>query len=660
MGERAGEASAGDDGERPLGADAFAWLRGRLRRFLERHATRLTQSGGRLDDLFVSAREANALLGDADEAAAFVAPTLTGRLAGLVSRYRLSPLESAALVAALAPALDVDIARLYTFAWADFTLKQPAVGFIGELIADDPLAGHRALQPRGALVAAGLVQVQPTAAWGGAGPRLHRGVVPHPALVAWLTGEAPWWPPALAAAIDDAPPSPTPPCLADGVDAALRTALRGRRIGLIGPRSVGRRSAFVHCLAPRPVWICDPRRVEDDVASELVDLGVAARLVDAALLLRVDGLPAERQAIWLRAALRLDPHVTLAITADKASALRTVFDAAPIVDFPLPAPEALRAMWRAVLPDDAAAVEGVATRYVVPPGNIVRAAQAASASGAVTEESLGRAVQTGIRHALDAVAEPVATTLTWDDVVLPDDVIGQLEEIRSQARNRRLVFDEWGFRGKLAYGRGLACLFSGPPGTGKTMMAGVLARELGRTLYRVDLSRVVSKWIGETEKNLARLFDEAQKAQIVLFFDEADSLFSSRTEVKGANDRFANMEVNYLLQRMEQFDGMSILTTNFERGLDSAFKRRLRFRVHFPMPDAEARATLWQRVLPARLPIEGEVRWAALGKRYKLSGGHIKNAALRAAFYAADAGRSLTEADLVRAAEAEQREIGRL
>jgi SpoVK/Ycf46/Vps4 family AAA+-type ATPase len=149
----------------------------------------------------------------------------------------------------------------------------------------------------------------------------------------------------------------------------------------------------------------------------------------------------------------------------------------------------------------------------------------------------------------------------------------------------------------MSYGRGLACLFSGAPGTGKTMMAGIMARELGQEIYRVDLSRVVSKWIGETEKNLAKVFDEAESAQVILLFDEADSLFSARTEVKGSNDRFANMEINYLLQRMESYDGMTILTTNFEKSIDEAFKRRLKFRLNFPVPELEQRVKLWRSMI---------------------------------------------------------------
>jgi SpoVK/Ycf46/Vps4 family AAA+-type ATPase len=269
-------------------------------------------------------------------------------------------------------------------------------------------------------------------------------------------------------------------------------------------------------------------------------------------------------------------------------------------------------------------------------------------------------VRRRLDHALSAVAEPYTTTLSWDDVVLAPEVLETLREILSQARNREKVFDDWGFRRKLSYGRGLACLFSGAPGTGKTMMAGIMARELGQEIYRVDLARVVSKWVGETEKNLARVFDEAESAQVILLFDEADSLFSTRTEVKGSNDRFANMEINYLLQRMESYDGMTILTTNFEKSIDEAFKRRLKFRLHFPVPDADLRTQLWRSMLPTQATVADDVRFEFLGKKFTMSGGNIKNAVVRAAFYAAEGEGVITHALLERAATAEAREMGRL
>jgi SpoVK/Ycf46/Vps4 family AAA+-type ATPase len=212
----------------------------------------------------------------------------------------------------------------------------------------------------------------------------------------------------------------------------------------------------------------------------------------------------------------------------------------------------------------------------------------------------------------------------------------------------------------LSYGRGLSCLFSGPPGTGKTMMAGLIAKSLGRQLWRVDVSRLVSKWIGETEKNLAKIFEEARRAQVVLLFDEADSLFAKRTQVKSSHDRNANMEVNFLLQKMENHDGVTILTTNMLNSIDEAFLRRIRFRVTFPVPDPALRALLWERMLPSRAPVCDDIQFEVLGTQFEMSGGHIRNAVLRGAFAAASSGTHIGHTHLFDAAVAEAREMGRL
>jgi SpoVK/Ycf46/Vps4 family AAA+-type ATPase len=214
--------------------------------------------------------------------------------------------------------------------------------------------------------------------------------------------------------------------------------------------------------------------------------------------------------------------------------------------------------------------------------------------------------------------------------------------------------------GKVAStGRGITALFQGPPGTGKTMVAGALASELGIELYRVDLSRVMSKWIGETERNLGAVFSAAEESQAIILFDEADSLFGKRTEVRSSNDRFANLEVNYLLQRLDSFYGIAILTTNLGTSIDPAFKRRLAFRVHFPIPDEEQREQLWRAHLPPTLPAAG-LDLADLARRYPLTGGSVRNCVMRAAFLAAGEGATLSQEHLLRAVRLEYRAAGKL
>ena len=213
---------------------------------------------------------------------------------------------------------------------------------------------------------------------------------------------------------------------------------------------------------------------------------------------------------------------------------------------------------------------------------------------------------------------------------------------------------------KVAKGLGLSALFSGPPGTGKTMVAGLIADELGLDLYQIDLSRIVSKYVGETEKNLAQLFDAAEAGHAILLFDEADSLFARRTEVKSSVDRYANLEVNYLLQRMEQFAGITILTTNNDTAIDEAFRRRLSFRVDFPMPEADERQRLWQAMVPAEAALGPDIDWSRLAHKFVMSGGYIRNAVLRAAFLAAEDGGAITMGHLSRAAHLEYAAMGKV
>lgn len=243
-------------------------------------------------------------------------------------------------------------------------------------------------------------------------------------------------------------------------------------------------------------------------------------------------------------------------------------------------------------------------------------------------------------HQLHTLAEIVPPVHLWDDLVLPHDTIAQLREFLARARHLHLVYQQWGFNLKLATNRGLSALFTGPSGTGKTMAASIIARELGLELYRIDLSAVVSKYVGETEKNLSRVFDEAWRSNAIIFFDEADALFGKRSEVRDSHDRYANIEVNYLLQRMDSFDGVVILASNLGQNIDDAFQRRLQFVVNFPPPEGEDRFRIWQRIWPPSAPLAEDIDFRFLAEQFKFSGGNIRNIALQAAFLAAEAGET--------------------
>jgi hypothetical protein len=308
----------------------------------------------------------------------------------------------------------------------------------------------------------------------------------------------------------------------------------------------------------------------------------------------------------------------------------------------------------------------LAARYRVGPGIIERVcAEVSRRPDPPTEPSawvrkLDDAVRQHLENRLGTTATRVTRLATWADVVLPEDITDSLLELTARVRHRKKVYEQWGFDRSITTARGITALFQGSPGTGKTMVAGVIARDLGLELYRVDVSRITSKWIGETEKNLGALFDAAEDGQVMLLFDEADSLFAKRTEVKTSVDRYSNMEVNYLLQRLDSFEGIAILTTNFGNAIDPAFKRRLTYRVTFPFPDEEMREQLWRSLIPPQVPVQGTLDFAALSQRFRLSGGYIRNAALRAAFLAAEEGSALTHEHLERAIRMEFREIGKL
>ena len=261
---------------------------------------------------------------------------------------------------------------------------------------------------------------------------------------------------------------------------------------------------------------------------------------------------------------------------------------------------------------------------------------------------------------LARLAKKVTPRYGWTDIILPRDQLSILGEIVTTVRERPKVLEEWGVGQKLAASDGITLLFGGPPGTGKTLAAQVIAAELKLDLYSIDLSTVVSKYIGETEKNLERIFGEAQDSNAILFFDEADALFGKRSEVRDAHDRYANIEVSYLLQRMEAYDGVTILATNLRANLDEAFVRRLQFIVDFPFPEEDDRLRIWQTLFPPRVPRVADLDFALLARRFKLAGGNIRNIIVNAAFLAAADNAPVAMTHLLHGTRRELQKMGRL
>ena len=332
------------------------------------------------------------------------------------------------------------------------------------------------------------------------------------------------------------------------------------------------------------------------------------------------------------------------------------------LDIRKPTPAEQQAAWAVALEDQAgdnpARLAGQFNLSLAEIQQITESARRQTAENARPfSDNLWEACLKGTRPRLETLAQRLDPKATWDEIVLAEQETALLHQIAEQVGQRSTVYDEWGFRRKMNRGLGINALFAGQSGTGKTMAAEVIANELRLNLYRIDLSAVVSKYIGETEKNLRRLFDAAEDGGAILFFDEADAIFGKRSEVKDSHDRYANIEINYLLQRMEAYRGLAILATNMKSALDPAFMRRLRFIVNFPVPGLTERRLIWEKVFPVEVP-RAELDFERLA-RFNLTGGNIHSIALNAAFLAAQAAEPVTMPILLRAVRTELRKFER-
>lgn len=280
--------------------------------------------------------------------------------------------------------------------------------------------------------------------------------------------------------------------------------------------------------------------------------------------------------------------------------------------------------------------------------------------GLVTTQDIYSACRQQSRHKLNTLAHRIHPKYNWDDIVLPRDQMEQLREICCYVKHYYTVYSDWGFDRKLSLGKGLNVLFAGPSGTGKTMAAEIIANELGLDLYKIDLSAIVSKYIGETEKNLDRIFREGQTSNAILFFDEADALFGKRSEVRDSHDRYANIEIAYLLQKMDEYEGVVILATNLRKNMDDAFARRMHFSIEFPIPDESDRYRIWKGIFPHEAPLNKEIDLRFMAQQFKITGGNIKNIALCAAFMAAEDGGYINIENLIRATKREYQKMGKL
>ncbi|NJN19412.1 MAG: ATP-binding protein [Oscillochloris sp.] len=564
-------------------------------------------------------------------------------LATLAERLKLAEFEQQVVLLALAAELDRRYERLFGYLNDDLNRPRPSVDLAFQLFTRD-LAGRtarrRAFAPDAALRAQHIIQLSDeSGTLPACGLKLDARIVGFvlgiERIDAALNGILESYRGDFQTALLAAAPAEV---------AALAKHVRQRLASLValdGPDQALQIAVAAHIAADTPLLVLN--RIPEPADDLIVRAVREARLSGAALAIKAATSDQARRFSEL--ALE-QPRFILSATPLNLPAIR--------LHLPALAKDGRQALWSAALDDTQLDLAELADRFRLNGEQIIAAAHDAQIQAAWCGTPIDRATifascRAQSQQALDGLAQPLRSIHTWDDLVLPTAAKAQLRSLEHWVHYRHMVYQEWGFAQRVMLGRGLAVLFSGPSGTGKTMAAGILARNLELDLFRIDLSTVVSKYIGETEKNLSRIFDAAERANAILFFDEADALFGKRSEVKDAHDRYANIEVSYLLQRMEAYDGIAILASNFRQNLDQAFVRRLHVIVEFPLPSAADRDRIWRQFLPKSVPQSDTVDIAYLARQFALSGGNIRNCALTAAFGAAAETSPITMRHLVQA-----------
>lgn len=594
----------------------------------------------------------------------------SGLFAALQHTFHLDGRELEILALALLPELDRRYERLFAYLQDDVTQKRPTVDLLLNLLTTsfgEKLHLRERFTEDGALVRERLLHCFPPSG-SAEPPLLSHYVRPAPRLVEHLLGQQRLDPSlTVCARLDwcaddiDAPPLP------NDIQSHLPEQPLFAFSGSYGAGQTAAARQIARSLDV-PLIVFDVEAAGDE-RWEL--LRVALRdgcLLRAVLLLEnwdaalIDGRPDPR-LLW--PLLAYHQIVIVSGTAEWQARQRPSERPIYPIAFSVPDFDARRALWETALADTTIDLGRIANHFRFTPGQIRDAVatardQATWEQTPLAERHLLAAGRAHSNQRLSELATKIRPRYTWRDIVLPNDTLRMLREMVNTVRHRPQVYGQWGFGQKLALGRGLNALFAGESGTGKTMAADIIANELGLDLYKIDLSTVVSKYIGETEKNLGRIFHEAETSNAVLFFDEADALFGKRSEVKDSHDRYANIETGYLLQRMEAFDGVVILATNLRANLDEAFTRRLHFIVEFPFPDVADRERIWRVNVPAATPLAAGVDFRLLAERFRISGGSIRNIILAAAFLAAEDGATLGMSHLLHATRREYQKRGRL
>jgi len=690
-----------DSGDR---ADGLGGLLERLDRILGRATERMVQAlgtqaaGDPFRGLYISEHDASRLsasprssplLGVADGESSLAEVLEPGsRLAALARDHGLSGFDLEVVGVALAPEIELVYERLYAFLQDDVSRRRPSVDLVLNLLcpsAEAKVARREHFASDAPLIRHELIELVADPA-SPSPPLLGRFVKLDDAVVRFLLGEGGLDPRVRhdctllepAALHADVPMADARLSGLGPMVAAAHAAGRPLRLYFSGPPDGAKRQTAALLAAQAAarllvVDVDDALESTDDVAATTRLLFREARLHGAIVYLEpVDALASADGAGGRRLMEALAEHAGVAILAGAAAQPPRGRGVAGIVHVPFPIPEhderhacwerSLREQGIALAPED---IDGLAGRFRLTADQISDAVEAGAyvAYGRGEEPSaadLFAAARTRSDAELAGVARKIEPIHDWSQIALPDDTLHQLREICQQVVERHQVLDRWGFGRRLSLGKGVNALFAGPSGTGKTMAADIIARDLGLDLYKVDLSGVVSKYIGETEKNLARIFTAAENANAILLFDEADALFGKRSEVRDSHDRYANIEIAYLLQQMEQYEGVAILATNLRQNMDEAFVRRLQFVVEFPFPDAEQRARIWELQFPDEAERDPGIDFDLLGDQFRITGGSIKNAVLAAAFLAAAERAPIGTGHLIQATRREYHKLGKV
>lgn len=581
------------------------------------------------------------------------------RLRGIVPSFGLTSLDVRFLLVALAPDLDRRFEPLYGYLNDDVSRRRATIGLALELCG---LSGHSAqgrgrFHPLAPLIRTGLLTVEEPER-----PFLSRCLLVPDRVTAYLLGDDTPDPACVECLVT--PPEPGLPSASDDAQAERCAKALGDGLRTIYVRESrdGGGSAFVQSVLRasglQAFWFTPGTDEQPEVVAGVLR---EARLYDRALV--VTGLPGRPERLVRALSV---PDLPVILVGDRPYDPRWSEQDPLVVEAPRQAAGDAAAWTAALTPGGVPGFDlaDAVAPYRLGPGQIRRAAGTALALAALEEapltvEQLKYAARLQSTSGLERHARRIRPAVGWDDLVLPVAQRSQLHELALRARHRDRVLGEWRLSAGGGRGRGTLALFAGDSGTGKTLSAEVVAAELGLDLYVIQLSSVVDKYVGETEKNLERIFTEADRTDAVLLFDEADAVFGKRSEVKDSHDRYANLESAYLLQRLESFDGVAVLTTNLRANIDDAFTRRLDLVVDFPFPDAEQRLELWRHSLMA-VPCAEETDPGQCAREFELSGGAIRSAVVTAAYAAAGRGTPVTSADLLEGARREYRKAGRL